>query len=281
MPLAHGVDLAHWERGSGPEALFIHETATCADVWSALARRLEESAHAISYDRRGWGSSEAPPAYSRTTVEEQSEDAAALLEALGAGPALLCGAGLGAVAALDLLLRCPHLARGAVLIEPPLLAFVPEATEGLSTDRVAITDALRNGGPGVALDLYLSGGLPFLGPGAGRIPAEIASTARERPLTLFAELGAVAAWPIRPDELGGAGVPTRIVVSATTPQPLRAAAEQLASRLAGSEIAEVGGDGLPHLTAVAELAGLFGEIPASGDPQPPAAPCGGGEQLGK
>ena len=76
-------------------------------------------------------------------------------------------------------------------------------------------------------------------------------------------------------------MPTRIVVSATTPQPLRAAAEQLASRLAGSEIAEVGGDGLPHLTAVAELAGLFGEIPASGDPQPPAAPCGGGEQLGK
>ena len=281
MPLAHGVDLAHWERGSGPGVLFIHETATGGEIWSPLAEQLERSARSISYDRRGWGSSEAPPAYSRTTIEEQSEDAAELLEALGAGPSLLCGAGLGAVATLDLLLRCPHLVSGAVLIEPPLLAFVPGATEGLSADRIAIEEALRHGGPEAALDLYLAGGLPFFGPGAERIPAEVAAGARQRPLSLFAELGAVPAWSLRLDRLGAVEVPTRVVVSATTPPPVRAAATELVARLRCSEVVEVGGDGLPHLTAVAELAGVIAEIRGSGDPQPPAPPGGGGEQLGQ
>jgi pimeloyl-ACP methyl ester carboxylesterase len=262
VPHAHGVDLAHWERGSGPEVLFVHETATGADVWRPLAEALGEGVRSISYDRRGWGRSELPPAYERTTVEEQSEDAAALLEALGAERALLCGAGLGAVAALDLLLRRPPLVRAAVLIEPPLLAFVPEATAGLSADRATIEEALRDGGPEAALDLYLDGGLPFLGPGAERIPADASSAARERPLSLFAELGAVPAWPLRPAELGAVSAPTRIVVSASTPEPLRAAAAELSTRLRGSEIAELGGNGLPHLTATSELAALIGGLPA-------------------
>ena len=174
MPHAHGVDLAHWERGSGPAVLYLHETGTGAEIWRPLAEAIGDEARSISYDRRGWGRSEVPAAYARTTVEEQSEDAAALLDVLGADRALLCGSGLGAVAALDLLLRHPALVAGAVLIEPPLLAFVREATEGLSADRAAIEEALRDGGPGAALDLYLTGGLPFLGPGAERIPAEAA-----------------------------------------------------------------------------------------------------------
>jgi esterase len=260
VPHAHGVDLAHWERGSGPGVLFVHETATGAEVWRPLAEALGNAVRSISYDRRGWGNSEAPPAYGRTTVEEHSEDAAALLAALGVERARLCGAGIGAVVALDLLLRSPALVSGAILIEPPLLAFVPGATEGLSADRIAVEEAIREGGPAQAFDLYLSGGLPFLGPGAGRIPADASSVARECPLSLFAELGAVPSWSLRPAEMGAVEAPTRVVVSATTPAPLRAAAAELQSRLAGSEIAELGGDGLPHLTDVAGLAALLAEI---------------------
>jgi pimeloyl-ACP methyl ester carboxylesterase len=260
VPHAHGVDLAHTERGSGPAALLIHETATGAEVWRSLMKELGEGLRAISYDRRGWGNSEVPPGYARTTVEEHSEDAAALLEALGVERALLCGAGIGAVVALDLLLRSPALVSGAILIEPPLLAFVPGATEGLSTDRIAIEEALREGGPARALDLYLSGGLPFLGPGAERIPAEVAAPSRERPLSLFAELGAVPSWSLRPAEMGAVEVPARIVVSSSTPPPLREAAVELELRLGRAEIVEVGGDGLPQLTAAAELAALLEEI---------------------
>jgi pimeloyl-ACP methyl ester carboxylesterase len=258
VPRAHGVDLAHTERGSGPTALLIHETATGAGVWSSLVDELGEGVRAIAYDRRGWGDSEAPPGYARTTVEEHSEDAAALLEALGVQRAQLCGAGIGAVIALDLLLRNPRQVTGVILIEPPLFAFVPGATEGLSADRIAIEEALREGGPRQALELYLSGGLPFLGPGAERIPAEIAAPARERPLSLFAELGAVPSWSLRPAEMGEAAVPARIVVTASTPDPVRVAGVELEQRLGRAEIVEVGGEGLPQLTATADLAALLG-----------------------
>src|SRR5690348_15469958 len=126
MPVleARGVELAWSERGEGAPVLLIHETATTGAIWAPVAEALSGRASAIAYDRRGWGSSTAPDGYLRTTVEEQSEDAAALIESVG-GPAALCGAGAGAVVALDLLLRRSDLVDAAVLIEPLLLQLLP------------------------------------------------------------------------------------------------------------------------------------------------------------
>ena len=250
----HGVELACWESGSGPPVLLLHETATGADVWRPLAAALAGDARAIAFDRRGWGDSGAPEPYTRTTVEEQAEDAAGLLRELGIEQAAVCGAGLGAVAALDLLLRRPETVRAAALIEPPLLAFLPDATEGLSADRRAIEEAIRDGGPEAALDLYLRGALPLLGPGAERIPADAGSAARKRPLSLFAELASVASWPIPTAALAEVAAPTLIVVASSTPAPLLRAAEQLAGRLAGSELVRLESPGLPHVDAAPELA---------------------------
>jgi pimeloyl-ACP methyl ester carboxylesterase len=246
--------LRRWELGEGEAVLFLHESATTGEVWRPLAEQLSGGMRAISYDRRGWGASPAPAAYTRTTVEEQAEDAAVVLEECGVSRAVLCGAGLGAVAVLDLLLRRPGLVAAAVLIEPPLLAFLPDATEGLSADRAEIEAAVERGGPQAALDLYLEGGLPFLGPGAARIPEPIALAARERPLSLFAELAAVPGWALRTPELLEAAVPSVIVLGASTPSPLRRAGEELAARLGGSRLLRVGGDGLPAIGAASGIA---------------------------
>jgi pimeloyl-ACP methyl ester carboxylesterase len=253
----HGTELSCWEQGEGSAVFCLHETATCAEIWAPLAEQLGDEARVIAFDRRGWGDSGAPEQYSATTVEEQAEDAAALLAQLDAGPALACGAGLGAVVALDLLLRRGDLVRAAVLVEPPLLAFVPEATEGLSADRTSIAEAVADGGPAAALDLYLAGGLPFAGPGAGRIPEPVAGSAREHPLTLFAELAAVPGWTLRSAEMLALEAPSRIVVGAKTPPQLRAAAEQLDAHLGGSQIVLLEGDGLPHVGAAADLADVI------------------------
>jgi pimeloyl-ACP methyl ester carboxylesterase len=252
--LEAGAPLRCWERGEGDAVLFLHESATSGEVWRPLAERLPAGVRAISYDRRGWGASPAPAVYTRTTVEEQAEDAVAVLDQCGVSEAILCGSGLGAVAALDLLLRRPRLVAGAVLIEPPLLAFLPDATEGLSGDRGEIEAAVERGGAGAALDLYLGGGLPFVGPGVGRMPDALARAARERPLSLFAELAAVPGWPLRTPELIAATVPSRIVLSASTPPLLRRAGEELAARLGGSRLLRVGGEGLPALGATAGIA---------------------------
>ncbi|MGC1799082.1 MAG: hypothetical protein WA701_01740, partial [Solirubrobacterales bacterium] len=90
---ARGVEIAWSERGEGRPVLLIHETAAAGAIWEPLATAVSESARAISYDRRGWGGSSAPDGYRRTTVEEQSEDAAALIESAAEAPAVVAWAG--------------------------------------------------------------------------------------------------------------------------------------------------------------------------------------------
>ena len=249
-----GVEFAFSETGQGPPVLLIHETAAAAAIWDELVAGLAGKARTIAYDRRGWGGSSAPEGYARTTVSEQAEDAARLLDSFGAGRAAVCGAGLGAVVALDLMLRHPETLSAALLIEPPLLAFLTEATEGLSADREEISEAVRTGGAPAGLDLYLGGALPFIGAGAERIPAEVAAVARTRPLTLFAEIGAVPAWSIRPRDLAAVRIPSRLVTGTSTPTVLRRCAGELAERLGSCEPLEVecGGD-LPHVGAAPRL----------------------------
>ena len=254
------VDLHHWETGQGGTVLCVHETATSSEVWRPLAEALGERARTIAYDRRGWGRSEAPEPYLRTTVQEQAEDAARLLEGSGAAAAVLCGAGLGAVAALDLLLRRPELARGAVLLEPPLLAFVEEATELLSKDGGALREAVRAGGPAAGVELYLAGELAALGPGAERLPQELSAPARERPLSLFAELAAVPSWPLPLAAMARNPLPARIVVSGSTTGLLRRAADELAPRLTRAALRELPGDRPAHLDDPRGLATLILEL---------------------
>jgi pimeloyl-ACP methyl ester carboxylesterase len=252
---ARGVEIAWWERGEGRPVLLIHETAVTAAAWDPLVEVLSEGARAIAYDRRGWGSSTAPDGYQRTTIEEQSEDAASLLESAATQPALLCGAGVGAVIALDLLLRRQELVTGAVLIEPPLLGLLPAATEVLSDDRVRLGEALASGGPEEAVRLYLSGALEALGPGTGRLDDAATSDARESPAVLFAELGATAAWSTPLSRLTDASRRSLIVIAPSTPSFVRDAAASLEQRLAYSSVREVdSGAEAPHAGAPTEVA---------------------------
>ena len=255
MPVlaARGIELAWRERGEGTPVLLIHETAASADVWEPVAEAISGRARAISYARRGWGSSGAPDDYRRTTVEEQSEDAAALIEAIDAGPVLACGAGAGAVLALDLLLRRHDLISGVVLIEPPVLQLLPIATEALSNDRRLIETATASGES--VIDVFLSGGLPALGPGVARFPEDVRARARERRNSLIAELGLAAGWRLPLPQLAGVDAPSVVLIASTTPPLLRDASAALAQRLRGSEQRELEVAELPpHLGAPDEVA---------------------------
>lgn len=253
---ARGVELSWSERGAGAPVLLIHETATGAAVWGPLVDALGDRARSLVYDRRGWGASSAPDGYRRTTIEEQSEDAAVLIESAAADPAVACGAGIGAVIALDLLLRRPQLVAGAVLIEPPLLALVPAATEVLSEDRRAL-EAVAGEGPAALVRLYLSGGLGALGAGSPRLPPAITAPSLERPGSVIAELGATTKWAMPLTGLGHAERRSMIVTGRTTPALVSAACEALAARLARAEAKELdAGDLPPHLGASRALADL-------------------------
>jgi pimeloyl-ACP methyl ester carboxylesterase len=261
---ARGVELAWDSVGApeGPALALVHETGTTSEAWRGIARRLGElPGKAVLYDRRGWGRSSAPEDYRRTTIEEQSEDLAELLAMHG--PATLCGAGIGAVIVLDLILRRPDLVAGGALVEPHLPGVVPEATAALSEDRAALENATREGGLDAVVDLYLTGGLAALGSGAERLPAELTEAARERPASLVAELGATTGWAMPLHRLGGAEQPVAIVTAAGTPALMQAAAKFLAERLPGAELHQLPGEGPPHLGAPDELSRLVGGVAAS------------------
>src|SRR5215211_7272409 len=261
MPIleARGVEIAWSERGGGAPLLLIHESAATSSVWEQLSEATAGRARAISYDRRGWGRSSAPEGYRRTTVEEQSEDAAELIESLDTGRVVPVGAGAGAVIALDLLLRRAELIAAAVLIEPPLLQLLPVATEALSDDRRRLETAAGTGED--VIGLYLSGALPALGPGVARLPEEIRSAARGRPSAAVAELGLATGWRLPPSRLARVDRPVAIVTATSTPPLLREASTALARRLPTSTAHELeAGERPPHLGAPAEVAAIAAEL---------------------
>ncbi len=216
-----GVALAYSERGSGPAVLLIHDLARDAQGWEPIIARLAAQARVIAYDRRGYGASGAPEPYERTTVYEQAEDAAALLAALKAAPALLAGQGLGALIALDLIVRHRPLAAAAVLVDPPLFAFVPQATEELSAAHEQLLGALREHGPEAAVERWLDG------------RADPASLRRARAAhgAFFADFAGLTSWPITRAQLRAIDLPVAVLSSAAAPAHLVEAADVLAGLL--------------------------------------------------
>jgi pimeloyl-ACP methyl ester carboxylesterase len=252
--------LHRWEAGSGTPIVCLHESGTTGEVWRPLAEAIAGRARTIACDRRGWGRSPAPEPYTATTIEEHAEDAARLIEEIGGAPVVLCGAGFGAVVVLDLLVRRPGLVRSAVTIEPPLLAFLAEATEALSEDVGALRERISAAGPRAGVELYLSGGLRALGPGAERLPEPFRAVAAERAFSLFAELGAVPAWRVPLAELARLPRPAAVVLASSTPELVRRAGLEFSARSPEVELRELDSAGLPQLEAAVPLADFVLEL---------------------
>ena len=229
-----GVELAVVERGQGPAVVLVHGMADDAAGWTPILEALADEARVIAYDRRGYGASGAPEPYGRTTVPEQAEDAAALVRALDAAPALLCGRDLGALVCLDLAKRYRPLVRAAALIDPPLLAFAPAATEALADERVALEQWLRDEGPGGAVERWLGA----RGAGADRM-----ARARTAAGAFFADYAALATWPVTRAELRALAIPATILDSPAVPGYQREASAALARLLPDAD--HVPADDLP------------------------------------
>jgi len=225
-----GVALNVVERGSGVPVLLIHGLAADAEAMAPVAQALAGEARVIAYDRRGYGSSGAPEPYRGTTVEEQAQDAAAVLGALDPGAAVVCGDGFGALVALDLAKRHGGLVRAAVLSDPPLFMFVPEATERLAAQHAELEAAVREGGPQAGVETWL----------AGRVDAPALERARAAHRAFFADYAGLASWPVTRRELRAMDVPAVVLTGPTSPAHVVAAADALAGLLPAARRADDG-----------------------------------------
>jgi pimeloyl-ACP methyl ester carboxylesterase len=121
-----GVELAAIDfGGSGPGILLLHGMMGRATTWHSTAQWLTRLGHVIGYDARGHGLSDAPEGpYDRAA---HIGDAAAVIETLGLGPAVVIGHSMGALTAWQLAGAHPDMVRAVVIGD--MAAKVPDVQD--------------------------------------------------------------------------------------------------------------------------------------------------------
>jgi pimeloyl-ACP methyl ester carboxylesterase len=127
---ARGSNFYYEEKGEGLPILLIPPSGATASTWGALVGDLAGAGRVIAYDRRGYTRSGGEVVRS---AAEHTRDAAAVLDALEAAPAVVVGTSAGATIALDLAVRRPDLVRAVVVHEAAWRALRHLDASGLGT----------------------------------------------------------------------------------------------------------------------------------------------------
>lgn len=130
------VELVYDAAGDGEPLLLLHGVGSDRRTWRPQMETFARTQLAVAFDFRGHGESRAPA--SSISLERFAADSAALIDALGAGPAHLCGLSMGAIVALELWRVRPDLVLSLALADA--WAHHPAATASLGA-RLAAIDA--------------------------------------------------------------------------------------------------------------------------------------------
>jgi esterase len=258
----NGVRLHYEERGEGAPILCIHGAGSTALLWADAVERLARLGRVVAYDRRGCARSERPEPYDRTSVAEHADDAAALLVALAATPAIVVGRSYGGTVATDLALRHPDRVRALILLEP-------DAPRELAPAAAAWVDALGSRLREVAARAGVDAvAAAMVGDVAGEeawrsLPADVRQTLTANGPAILAELA--GEWWLRADTSALATIeqPALLVMAADSPPEFHTAAEALAAALPNAHSALVGGGHLIDPAGPAVLAFIEGVLSAA------------------
>jgi pimeloyl-ACP methyl ester carboxylesterase len=230
---ANGVALHYEESGTGDPILCVHGTGSSSELWADAVAALSARGRAVVYDRRGFGRSERPQPL-RMDVRLHGDDAAALLEALDAAPAVVIGRSQGGEIALDLALRHPGRVRALVLLEGGGL-LLGERTRSwlaelgalvLGADEDAVAETMLRGALGDE--------------GWESLPDPVRR--------IFVDNGpAIAAehrggyLEVAPVDLAAVSCPALVVAAESSPPELAEAMDAVAAAIPGARLARVGG----------------------------------------
>ena len=239
MTQAHvnGIRLYYEEHGDGDPILCIHGTSSSAMVWRRSAiDELSRLGHVILYDRRGCTRSERPDPY-ETSVVQHAEDAAALLEALRAVPAVVIGRSYGGEMAIELALRHPANVRALVLLEAASLTLDEEALAWAEDLRAAVEEAAARDMDSVA-EIFLR---RVLGNEQWEsFPDPARQMFVDNSPAILAEFR--APWlEATASDLSRIHVPTLLVASEGSPPAFRRVTERMAAAISNSRTILVGG----------------------------------------
>jgi pimeloyl-ACP methyl ester carboxylesterase len=109
-----GIEIHYEFHGTGTPLLFFSETACAGDIWNTFQVPEFSRDHlVVTHDYRGTGRSTRPTA--QYSCEDFVDDAAAILDHLNAGPAILLGHSLGGRVAMLMALRYPEKVRKLIV----------------------------------------------------------------------------------------------------------------------------------------------------------------------
>jgi esterase len=253
----NGVRLHYEEHGEGDPILCIHGGGSSALVWAGAVERLAQLGRVIVYDRRGCSRSERPEPYERTTVAEQAEDAAALLDALGASPAVVIGRSYGGAVATDLAIRHSDRVRALVLLEGDALGLSPAGLEWTRALRDSLREVAVRDGVDAVYEALID---EVVGEGAWEaFPDEIQRVLTANGQALLAELEYVDESMPDADAFAAIKQPALLLAATESPPEQREMTEAMAHVLPNARTSVVGGG---HLIdpAAPEVLAFIGEV---------------------
>jgi pimeloyl-ACP methyl ester carboxylesterase len=237
----NGVSLYYEEHGAGEPILCIHGTGSSSVLWRDAAVELGALGRTIVYDRRGFSRSERPEPFV-TNVHEQTDDAAALIDALGMAPPIVIGRSQGGEIAVDLALRYPDRVRALALLEggglklgeafgrwlaefrEQLFAAAEDdaSTVGETLLRLILGDAVWEEVPEPVQRIFIANG----------------------PAILAEERGGLL--DVTPEQLGTIDVPTLVVGGNDSPPAFAEVTKLVAAAMPSAQVAWVEGGHLIH-----------------------------------
>ena len=245
--------------GKGPAMLLIPGIGGDGGLYEVLAYKLAEKYTVITYDRRGNSRSTPPLDWHTTSMAEQADDAAGLLNALGFKSAIVYGNDTGGLIALEMLMRYPKSIKKAILHDPTIYYSLEKGP--YSDVPKGAGDLLRSTffthGSKVTLNMFLQW---EYGPEALEV---IPPTLKSRIMS-NSETFVMTEFPsyvyYKPDEAKLAGIRTETVIlsSTTTPPFRRAMCNWLGERIHANVIPFLGGH-TPYIDHPIEMADALSE----------------------
>ena len=237
---ANGTALFAQIRGTGPALVLVPGAGGDAGQFDQLAGVLARQWTVVTYDRRANSRSVRPDGWTSTTIEEQADDVAALLDVVGLGPAVVVGTSLGALIALSAAIRHPHLVGQLVVHEPALTSVLADPEGMLGAVQPVINQGMATGGLAGGADAFFQ----FADArGYGAVPEEVRVRMCANAQVLFeSEFGAFSSWTPDSDQVAALAMPVSVLVADGASAPaFREAAEWLARRTSTEVHAVPGG----------------------------------------
>jgi pimeloyl-ACP methyl ester carboxylesterase len=150
-----GAEIYYEISGSGPILLISPGGPQDAGVFANVSEHLADRYTVVAYDPRGNSRSTFHGEPGELSLDVQADDAAALIGALGGGPAYVFGTSGGAQIGLNLAVRHPDLVRMLVAHEPPTIMLLDDPSQALAAGQ-ALHETYRRDGVDAAMQKFFA-----------------------------------------------------------------------------------------------------------------------------